>query len=303
MVRLGGAALAVGVLFGLVAACGSDGPASSREMSSSDGGTTGAGGVAPPAPAHGDSGDASGGPVQQEDRSVSQPGVDRRLIRTAAMELAVNDVVGAMRQAREIVADAGGYAGQQDQRGDTATVTLHVPSDRFDRAVDELSALGRPTALSQTAQDVTEQIVDVESRITTQRASVDRVRALLARAGSVNEIMQIENEVTKRESELESLLKRREALAGQVAMSKVTVRMTKVANPATPGEGDEPDGFLGGLASGWHAFLAAGTVLLRVVGASLPFLIFLGVPAVVALWWWRLRRRGVAPVIGEQQAQ
>lgn len=46
------------------------------------------------------------------------------------------------------------------------------------------------------AADVTEQLVDVESRIATQRASVERIRALLARAASVSEITSVESELT-----------------------------------------------------------------------------------------------------------
>ena len=147
----------------------------------------------------------------------------------------------------------------------------------------------------QSAEDVTEQVVDLDSRIATQRTSVDRVRVLLARATTVDEIVRIEQEVTTREADLESLEQRRQALAGQVAMSTVTIRVGK--SDAVPArEQDESGGFLAGLSDGWGAFLDAAAVTLRVIGAVLPFLLVLAVPAVPAVRWWR-RRRTAAPAV------
>jgi Domain of unknown function (DUF4349) len=293
--RLIAAVLALGVMTGLATACTAD---EAGERSASSPAMTADTGRAP-APA--DSGGASSAGAKQDNQQVQQPGMDRRLIRTATVELAADDVAETVRRARQIAAGAGGYAGHQELRGDTATVTLHVPSDRFDRAVDDLSALGTVLAASQTAEDVTEQLVDVESRMTTQRASVERARALLARAGSVSEIVQIEGEVTRREADLESLQKRRETLAGQVAMSKATLRISKGAS-AAPTEPDDSGGFLGGLAGGWRALLTAGGVVLNVVGVLVPFLVVVGVPVAIAVRWWRRRRRAVAPAVRHQQA-
>jgi hypothetical protein len=229
-----------------------------------------------------------------EDRDVSQPGVDRKLVRTATIELTAADVGGTVNDARDIAATEGGYAGSEDVNERSATLTLLIPSDRFDSALDELSALGKVISRNQTAEDVTEQVVDLESRIATQRASVNRVRELLARATTVDEIVRIEQEVTTREADLESLEQRRQALAGQVAMSTVTIKVSRTtAAPVAP---DEADGLLAGLSDGWGAFLDFGAGTLQVIGAMLPFLLLLAVPTVPALRWWR-RRRTTAPVV------
>jgi phage shock protein PspC (stress-responsive transcriptional regulator) len=105
----------------------------------------------------------------------------------------------------------------------------------------------------------------------------------------VDEIVRIEEELTTRESDLESLEQRRQALGGQVAMSTVTIRISKTSAPATPRQ-DESSGFLAGVSDGWGAYLDAGAVTLRVIGAVLPFLLVLAVPAVSVIRWWRRRR-------------
>jgi hypothetical protein len=289
-----GVGLVLGVALGLATACsGSGGSGSSAEEVAAapyEAEDAGGGGGEPAAESNAEpdatgQGDKSGA----GDRNVSQPGVDRSLVRTATIELAAADVVETVGRARDIVATAGGFAGQEEVREDAAKLTLRVPSDRFDRALDELSGLGKVVSRDQTAEDVTEKVVDLESRITTQRASVARVRALLARASTVEEIVRIEQEVTTRESDLESLEQRRQALAGQVAMSTVTVRIAKTAAPPPPRQ-EESSGFLAGLSDGWGAFLDTGAGALRVFGAMLPFLLVLAIPAVPAIRWWRHRR-------------
>ena len=268
--RLVGVGLLLGV--GLLAGCSSDSSGSAENVAA--------------APYEAEDSQAGGQGEKAEEQEITQPGVDRVLVRTATIELAAGDVGDTVDRAREVAVTEGGYAGREEVREDAATLTLHIPSDRFDRAVGELSELGKVISRDQAAEDVTEQLVDLDSRLATQRASVDRVRALLARASTVDEIVRIEQELTTRESDLESLEQRRQALGGQVAMSTVTVRIGKSGAVAR----EEKSGFLGGLADGWGAFLDAGGVALRVIGAVLPFLVVLAVPAVPVVRWWRRRR-------------
>lgn len=289
--RVIGAALVLGIAAGLATAC---------TGSSSD--SAGSPAAAPYQAEDSDSAGESTSTGEQQKQGaagkqdIKQPGVDRTLVRTATLDLTAADVGKTVGEARDIAATEGGYVGREQVREKAATLTLHIPSDRFDQALDDLSALGKVISREQSADDVTEQVVDLESRITTQRASVDRVRALLARAGTVDEIVRIEQEVTTREAELESLEQRRQALAGQAAMSTVTVSVGKAGAPPAPAKQEETGGFLTGLSDGWGAFVDAGAVTLRVIGAVLPFVLVLGIPAVL-VYRWRRRRRPAAPVV------
>ena len=289
--RFVGVALVLGIAAGLATACsGSSGGSADSAAAPQRVEDSGAAGESQ-ATGQGDKPDAA------RNRDVRQPGVDRKLVRTATVELAAADVGETVDHARDIAAAEGGYTGREEVREESATLTLHIPSDRFDRALGELSELGKVISREQSAEDVTEQVVDLDSRIATQRASVDRVRALLARASTVDEIVRIEQEMTTREADLESLEQRRQALAGQVAMSTVTIRVSRT-DAAPVARQEEAGGFLAGLSDGWGAFLDAGAVTLRVIGAVLPFLLVLGVPAVLVIRWWR-RRRTPAAVVQE----
>jgi hypothetical protein len=139
-------------------------------------------------------------------------------------------------------------------------------------------------------QDVTEDLVDLDARLATQEASVERVRALLARAQTIGEIVSIESELTQRMAELDSLKQRRERLGGLVALSTITLNLR---GPDSPGLAEPESGFLAGLKSGWAGFLASVEIVLTIVGWLLPFALVIGPP--VWLLVWLLRRRRTRP--------
>lgn len=270
----------VGVAF-VLAGCsaGQDGKSSMADSAGS--------GPVPAAPQQGT------GKSGQEKVTPPQPGAtERKLSRSARLELTAPKVVDVVAQARGIAQGAGGYTGQESTGEELATLNLAVPADRLDGVLDQLVHLGNLVKRELTTQDVTEQVVDVDARLATQRASVERIRALLAKATSVSEIASVESELTSREAALESLEQQRNSLAGSVAMATVAMTIRSVAAPPPPGE--DHSGFLGGLAGGWHAFLIFGGGLLTVLGALAPFLLFL-VPLGWLGWWLHRRRRTPGP--------
>jgi hypothetical protein len=204
---------------------------------------------------------------------------DRKLVRTARLAVTAPDVTTAVDNARQIAMAAGGYTGAE-----RATLSLAVPSDKLDAVVGQLFMVGTVTSREHSAQDVTEQTVDIESRLASQRASVERMRALLAKANSVGEVASVEGELTSRESELESPERRRDALAGSVAMSTVMLSVNAAVPPPAP---SDAGGFFGGLATGWDAFLTFGGGALAV--SRCPRSVSALTGHVAVLWW--LRRR------------
>ncbi|AXB48992.1 hypothetical protein A4R43_32760 [Amycolatopsis albispora] len=219
---------------------------------------------------------------------------DRKLARTATLSLSSADVGGTVQKAAQIAVGAGGYTGQERTDEKSASLSIVVPAEKLDQVLTELAGAGEKVLRRELqTKDVTEEVVDVESRLSTQRASVERVRALLGQASSISEITSVERELTSREAELESLQARQKALAGSVAMSTISLNVSMVPGPSTV---EEDRGFVGGLAGGWDAFLDFGIGLLTVLGAVLPFAVLLGVPLFFAIRFFLARRRRVAAV-------
>lgn len=218
----------------------------------------------------------------------------RQVVRTATVSLTVTNVTNSVNRVQQIADTAGGYVGNEDAQDQQASITLQVPEPQLDAVIGQLSGLGQVTSREQQAQDVTGQLVDVRSRIASQQASVDRVRALMGQATSLSDVVSIEGELTKRESDLEALEQQQDELAGQVAMSTLNVNLAAAAAPPPPPVAAASPGFLSGLAGGWHALLATFRVLGVVFGALLPFLVVLAVLGLAGLLVWRRFRRSSA---------
>jgi hypothetical protein len=219
---------------------------------------------------------------------VSGAAQERSMVRTARLELTVSDVPAVAGRVRAIGTGVGGFVASEQSVDRSATFTLRIPAPRLDEVMTQLSGEGTVSTRTEQADDVTDQLADLDGRVQTAKASVARVRALLDKATSVGDVVMIESELTQREAELESLTKRLAAVSGRVALSTLTVRLTPAPAPDTPPPGG---GFRAGLASGWHALLTAGAALLTVCGAVLPFLLPLGVLGGLALLGRRMLRR------------
>jgi hypothetical protein len=215
------------------------------------------------------------------------------VVRTAELGVRVDDVRAAADDAARLVREAGGdvaaeradASAARDVAG--AELTLRVPPERFDELVGRLAALGDERSRAVSTEEVGDQLVDLESRLTTQRASVARVQALLAQAVNLGEVVQVEAELTRRTADLESLQARLAALQEQVQLSTVVLRLD-TADDALVAAG--PTGFSDGLRGGWTALLASLTVLATVTGALLPFAPL----AVIGLLVLRVRRSRTA---------
>ena len=221
---------------------------------------------------------------------------DRSIVYTGDISVRVKDVDKAAADVIRLVEAAGGFVGGDKRTSGSSSaeahLTLRVPAARFTSTVDALAALGREESRGFSADDVTQQVVDLDAQIASQQASVDRTRALLARAQTVGEIVSIEGELAKRESALGTLQARKRNLAELAALSTITAHLLGPNAPAPVT--DDDSSFVAGLKTGWHGFLSAMTVILAVPGFLLPFAVVFAVPAAVVWFFWRRRRRPAA---------
>jgi hypothetical protein len=200
---------------------------------------------------------------------------------------------------RGIATAAGGFVSNANGGGSQISISLRVPAAQYDAVLDKLAAIGEVTNRTESSQDVTAEVVDVNSRVDTMTASVARVRELLAQATDIGDVIAIESELATREANLEALKQQQAYLAGQVALSTVSVNLTAVTiDPAGTTEAVNNDsGFVAGIKAGWAGLLDSLTWIGGAVGALLPFLPIIAV--IVLLIWWltrRLRRRRAARV-------
>jgi Domain of unknown function (DUF4349) len=243
--------------------------------------------------------DAGGGDATATDVATLQP-AGQQLAIAAHATMQTDDVRGAVERITTTVATRGGlvasadidYAAPTDDTGDPtsrATLVLSVPPGELAAVRSVLDDLGDVLAYDQLAEDVTDQLADLDTRIANQRASIERIRELYASAVDVDAIVRIEAELTNRETTLEQLLATQQQVTDRVAMSTLTVDVTTSPVAVEPDDGGT--GLLDALGAGWSAFAGGVFALVLALAAALPFVVTLLVVAILALTVRQVVRR------------
>ncbi|MFJ3877469.1 DUF4349 domain-containing protein [Streptomyces sp. NPDC090077] len=245
------------------------------------------------APAQGKPGAGAAAPsaAAPDAKTGTQAPVRPHVIRTGTLGIETAEPQKALAAARTAAEGAGGYVGNEStERGRdgrlTSTLTLRVPGERFDAVIGALEGSGKLLNRKVEAQDVTEKVADVDSRVKSQQASVARVREMMEKASALSDVVMLEGELSRRQSDLESLLAQQNALKDQTAMGTITVSVSEPA--AVPEERKEEEPGLGdALAGGWSLFVTLVRYLALALAAVLPF----GVAAALLVLGFKAYRR------------
>jgi hypothetical protein len=219
---------------------------------------------------------------------------ERDIVYTATMQVVVDDVGRATTDAvRAVTAGGGLLFSQQSTSVDRAAqslLTFKVPPAQFTSALDALAALGVEQVRQVQADDVTAQVVDIESRLVAAKVSMERTRTLLANAKDVGELMAIEGELAKREAVVEQLTGQRRVLQSKVAWATITATLSGKASPVVGASVEHDRTSVGEVWQGSLAALrTAGRAVLFVVVALAPWSPLLLLAG--AGWAWVRRRR------------
>ncbi len=168
--------------------------------------------------------------------SPDTAGIERKLIRRAKLTVEVpkGAVDAASREAIHIVRAYQGYiessstsVGQDSKRSTVFYMTARVPSEHLDTAIDEMSALGVVTQSDIAERDVTEQYVDLDARIKNKIQQEQRLLQIMGNANTVGELLQVEGELVRVRTEIESLQGRQNLLERSSAMSFLSVNIVE----------------------------------------------------------------------------
>lgn len=279
--------------------------------SSAGGSSGGSGSVARPAAGRAEGGVAAaassqaGGAAAKGTQQLTSKAAalePRRQVRTGDLSLRVGDVDVAVARVRALATAADGYVG--DERtvtdpgrpgdgaaaaGTSSQLTLRVPEGDLETVMGQVARLGTLLSRATSSSDVSGTYVDTQARLRTQRESVARVRALLGRATTIGQVVQVEGQLAGRTAELEALEARLANLDDQTTLATLKVSLTPRPAAVTAAVASDAS-FLSGLRGGWHALVAGVAAALVVLGAVLPFGV---VAALVGVPAWLVHRRRV----------
>lgn len=249
--------------------------------------------------------------------SLVVPRSQRMIIKDADMELLVSDTDVALDSVTVIAVDYGGYIISThtwfEDEFKYATVRLGVPVEEFEDVLRRLRGLA-VQVLNEVAsgEDVTDQFVDLQSRLTNLQATRDRIREFLDKAQSVDEALQVNEQLSQVEGQIEEIQGRMNYLKDRAAYSTIDMQLiperptptpspTPTVTPTpTPIPTPTPEPWLPG-----ETFQGATDVLTKIVKGMVdlaiwvlvvlgPFLVVIGL-VVGAVIVWRRRSTRTEP--------
>ncbi len=238
--------------------------------------------------------------AQADQSQASAAAVERKIVRNAELTLEVAAPTEAQRKVAAVADARGGFvvtseARQNDERNtsqpaEVVTIVMRVPASQFDAAVGEIRAVGnRVRQEKTTGQDVTEEYIDLEARLRTQRALEAQFLEIMKQAQKVSDALEVNRQLAEVRGVIEQVEGRRRFLENQAALSTINVTLQTPA----PLIGTNTTGFFAGIkeALGDGVDIAATIilVLIRLVIALVPVLLFIVLPLVLLLRFWRRR--------------
>ncbi len=168
--------------------------------------------------------------ISYDSAGAAQSGPVRKVTREVRLSIIVADVEAASSQVEGLAVEVEGYVEsadiwQHDERKQ-GQFTLRVPVERLDEVLTRLEALGRVDRKNITGKDVTEEYYDAEARRTTLERQEKRLLELLARAGTVKEMLEIENELTRIRGEIESQQARLKILDNLTNLATINLELS-----------------------------------------------------------------------------
>lgn len=226
--------------------------------------------------------------------------VGPKIIRTATMsvEVARHGFRAAFTRAATIAGQQGGFvttSNSQSHEGaiSTGTVQLRVPADRFDAAREALVGLGKLTDEQVNGEDVGGQLVDIDARVRSLSAQEAALRTLMAKANTIGETIQVQDQLTQVRQQIETLSGQKAHLEDSAALATITLSLGEpgvsvVTKPRSPAPSMSRN-----LHRAGRAALAEFGGILVVLGYLLPF----GLLALVGWAGWRLVVRRHPPAV------
>ena len=151
---------------------------------------------------------------------------ERMLIWYASMTLQVNKIEYASNRIESIVKTNKGYIENNNfSLPENANFEIRVPSNELQPTLSELSKLGVEKNRFISSKDVTEEYIDTEARLENAISLRNRLKQLLNNAENVSDILQIEKELTRIQSEIDSMEGLIKTLGNNVDYAIITIQL------------------------------------------------------------------------------
>lgn len=152
----------------------------------------------------------------------------RKVIKSASITIESREPETTFNNVQSIVEKMNGVLLSSDSYiEDSINVSVKVPQKDLGIFVSKISELGKVRSKSLTSKDVTNEMIDISARLKNLYKLRERFRGLLAKAISVGEVLEVEKELNRIQTDIDSLEGQINTLKDQVSYSKVSIHLRK----------------------------------------------------------------------------
>ncbi len=221
--------------------------------------------------------------------------LDRKIIMTATLNLETGEVSKRFEDAGNIAISTGGFVSSSSfgnsGESQTASITIRVPSENYQRALSDLRKLGDVKGEQSGANDVTEEYTDLDSRLRSLKAVEAQYVEFLTRAATIDEVLTVQDRLNSTRIDIEQVQGRLNLLNNQTDLATITVHLDPPIIAKTTPVDDGKTTPVEALADGWQASL-------DVLGGAAAVVL-----VVVAFSWWLVPVAAVAGYFIRKQAK
>ena len=178
-------------------------------------------------------------PSQPSKPTNDAPPSRPQLVKTAEISLVVNSMDDTLGKASDIVEQQqGDVLGLQDEKPEngsrqTASMQIRVPQEKLEPTLDALAKLGSVQRRKIGAEDVTNQLVDIQARLRNLRQTEVSLLQIMKRSGSVGDVLKVAKELSDVRQSIEQIDAQFKNLANRVAYSTIALRLEAATSTTT----------------------------------------------------------------------
>jgi len=231
--------------------------------------------------------------------AASPQTTQRKVIMSHALSMEVKSFAATLQSLTALAEANGGYIYQStrsslDKKSYSGTIGIRVPVGKSGSVLGAIRNLGEVENERSTAQDITDDYVDMEARLKNAQASEARLKEMYQRAGTVEDVLEVEKELTRVRGDIEAFQAKKRNWDLQVAMVTIEVNLHEPAAALPTGHSFwEP--IRTAFSSSLEVFATSVRALIIFTSAAIPWLLAL-VPAYYLLRLinrWRERSKAV----------
>ncbi len=224
------------------------------------------------------------------DDAIHKAGTERKIIRNAELYLEADSPEDAQRSVSALAESHGGfvvssdvshYGGPDNRDNITVTLVLRVPAPDFNGALDALHKIGKRVSQEKiTGVDVTEEFVDLEARLSAQRAVEAQYLEILKDAHKVQDALDVQQKLGEVRTEIERIEGRKRYLENQASLSTLTIHISHAFDPTSAN--NFSFGFVDSIKQAGRDAIEVGATIItgaiRLVGVLIPVTLLIFMP-------------------------